>query len=160
MKFLRFSVLLPAFAAMLAAQSAPAPLVLWYPTPAAQWVEALPIGNGRLAAMVFGGAAEEKLSLNEDTVWAGGPHHNNMRTAHDALPEIRRLIFAGDYAGASALVGEKVMPGKGRPNGMSFQPVGDLRLHFTGHENFTHYRRELNLDDAIGRVSYDVGCVH
>ena len=160
MKFLRFSVLLPAFAAMLAAQSAPAPLVLWYPTPAAQWVEALPIGNGRLAAMVFGGAAEEKLSLNEDTVWAGGPHHNNMRTAHDALPEIRRLIFAGDYAGASALVGEKVMPGKGRPNGMSFQPVGDLRLHFTGHENFTHYRRELNLDDAIARVSYDVGSVH
>ena len=61
-------------------------LVLWYPQPARQWVEALPVGNGRLAAMVFGGAAEERLQLNEDTVWAGSPHHNNMPTAHAALP--------------------------------------------------------------------------
>ena len=140
--------------------AAPSPLVLWYPQPARQWVEALPVGNGRLAAMVFGGAAEERLQLNEDTVWAGSPHHNNMPTAHDALPEIRRRIFAGDYAGASALAGEKVMPGPGKPNGMSLQPVGDLRLHFTGHENFTNYHRELSLDDATVRISYDVGNVH
>jgi alpha-L-fucosidase 2 len=143
------------------ALAAPAsPLVLWYPQPARQWVEALPVGNGRLAAMVFGGAGEERLQLNEDTFWSGSPHHNNQPAAHEALPEIRRRIFAGDYAGASALAGEKVMPGPGKPNGMSLQPVGDLRLHFPGHENFKNYRRELSLDDAITRVSYDVGNVH
>ncbi len=136
------------------------PLSLWYPQPARQWAEALPIGNGRIAAMVFGGAADERLQLNEDTVWAGSPHNNNQPTAHDAFPEIRRRIFAGDYAGASTLAAEKVLPGVGKPNGMSFQPVGDLRLHFTGHENFTHYLRELSLDDATVRISYDVGSVH
>ncbi len=162
MKFLRCT--LPAF--ILAASYAPRaaaaepPLRLWYPQPARQWVEALPIGNGRLAAMVFGGAAEERLQVNEDTVWAGSPHDNNQPTAHDAFPEIRRRIFTGDYAGASALAGEKVLPGAGKPNGMSLQPVGDLRLHFTGHENFTHYHRELSLDDATVRISYDVGSVH
>src|SRR5471030_2058417 len=142
------------------AATTPSPLVLWYPQPARQWVEALPIGNGRMAAMVFGGAAEERLQLNEDTVWAGSPHNNNQPTAHDALPEIRRRIFAGDYAGASALAGEKIMPGVGKPNGMSLQPVGDLRLHFTGHENSANYRRELSLDDATVRIGYDVGNVH
>ncbi len=135
-------------------------LLLWYPRPAAQWVEALPVGNGRLAAMVFGGPAEERLALNEDTVWAGGPHDNNVPTAREAFPEIRRLIFAGDYVGASNLAAEKVMPGRNRPNGMSYQPVGDLRLHFTGHERFSNYRRELSLNDAVARVSYDVGDVH
>src|SRR3954465_1355362 len=72
----------------------PAALQLSYAQPARQWVEALPIGNGRLGAMVFGGVAEERLQLNEDTVYAGGPHHNNMPTAGEAMPEIRRLIFA------------------------------------------------------------------
>jgi len=160
MKIHRLLALVPALCAALSAEPSASPLVLWYARPANQWVEALPIGNGRLAAMVFGGTAEERLSLNEDTVWAGGPHQNNVPTAHDALPEIRRLIFAGDYAAASTLAGEKVMPGKDRPNGMSFQPVGDLRLYFTGHENASHYRRELSLDDAVARVSYDVGGVH
>ena len=138
----------------------PPPLLLWYPRPAAQWTEALPLGNGRLGAMVFGGVGEERLQLNEDTFWSGSPHHNNVATAHDAFPEIRRLIFAGDYAAASKLAGEKVLPGPGKPNGMSLQPVGDLRLHFPGHENFSHYRRELSLDDATVRIRYDVGSTH
>ncbi|MBI5771474.1 MAG: glycoside hydrolase family 95 protein [Verrucomicrobia bacterium] len=144
----------------LAATTAGQPLRLWYPQPARQWVEALPLGNGRLGAMVFGGAAEERLQLNEDTFWSGSPHHNNVATARDAFPEIRRRIFAGDFVGASALAGEKVLPGPGKPNGMSLQPIGDLRLHLPGHENFTNYRRELSLDDATVRVSYDVGNVH
>ena len=149
-----------AFLAVLVTARGTDPLLLWYPQPARQWVEALPVGNGRLAAMVFGGPAEERLQLNEDTVWAGSPHHNNQPTAREALPEIRRRIFAGDYAGASDLAAAKVMPGPGKPNGMSYQPVGDLRLHFTGHDNFSNYRRELSLDDATVRISYDFNGVH
>src|SRR5882724_4257543 len=138
----------------------PSPLLLWYPAPAKAWTEALPLGDGRLGAMVFGGAPEERLALNEDTVWAGGPHNNNIPTAREAIVEARRLIFAGDFAAAQALAGEKIMPGKSRPNGMPYQPVGDLLLHFPGHEAFTHYRRELSLDEATARTSYDVGGVH
>ncbi len=142
---------------------APAPaaaLRLWYTRPAEQWVEALPLGNGRLGAMVYGGTAEERLALNEDTVWAGSPHQNNRPSARAALPEVRRLILAGDYAGAERLADAQVMPGEGKPNGMAYQPVGDLQLHFPGHERVENYRRELNLGDATARVAYDVGGVH
>ena len=136
------------------------PLQLWYPRPAKEWTEALPLGNGRLGVMVFGGAPDERLALNEDTVWAGGPHNNNIPTAREAIIEARRLIFAGDFAAAQQLAAEKIMPGKGRPNGMPYQPVGDLLLHFSRHENFSNYRRELSLDEATARTSYDVGGVH
>jgi alpha-L-fucosidase 2 len=135
-------------------------LQLWYPRPAKEWTEALPLGNGRLGVMVFGGTSDERLALNEDTVWAGGPHDNNMPTARDGITEARRLLLAGDFAAAQQLAAEKIMPGKGRPNGMPYQPVGDLRLHFPGHEDFTHYRRELSLDEAVARTSYDAGGVH
>jgi alpha-L-fucosidase 2 len=118
-----------ALAAMLsAADAAPAPaspLTLWYRQPARQWVEALPIGNGRLAAMVFGGTAEERLALNEDTVWSGSPHHNNRAEARAAFPEIRRLLAEGKFREAQALADSQVQPGVGKPNGMSFQPVGN-----------------------------------
>ena len=169
---MRFS--LPACALVLAScfsflaaapPSPPAPrassaLLLWYPQPAQQWVEALPIGNGRLAAMVFGGTAEERLALNEDTVWAGSPHQNNIPTAHEGILESRRRIFAGDFVAASQVAADQVMPGKTRPNGMPYQPVGDLLLKFAGHENYSAYRRELSLDDAIARVGYESGGVH
>ena len=79
------------------------PLKLWYQQPASTWVEALPVGNGRLGAMVFGGARLERLQLNEDTLWAGGPYDPNRPQAHRALPELRRLIDAGQYRSASAL---------------------------------------------------------
>src|SRR3954469_21141572 len=88
------------------------PLKLWYSQPARAWTEALPVGNGRLGAMVFGGVPEERLQLNENTVYAGGPHHNNIPGAGEAIPEIRRRIFAGDFTGAAKLAEEKVMPGK------------------------------------------------
>jgi alpha-L-fucosidase 2 len=147
-----------------ATAAAPAPadntLRLWYPRPASLWVEALPLGNGRLGAMVFGGPAEERIALNEDTVWAGSPHNNNRASARAAIPEIRRLVFAGKFAAAQELADEQVMPGPGRPNGMSYQPVGDLQLQFPGHEKFAGYRRELSLKDAMVRIGYDVGRVH
>jgi alpha-L-fucosidase 2 len=135
------------------------PLLLWYDKPAAQWIEALPIGNGRLGAMVFGQPVNERLQLNEDTVWAGGPHHNNMPTARAGIAEVRRLIFEGKYAEAHAHANTQVLPGRERSNGMPYQPVGDLLLTFPGHENVTGYRRELSLDDATARVRYQIGDV-
>lgn len=133
----------------------PAPLLLWYDKPAEQWVEALPVGNGRLGAMLFGGIQDERLQLNEDTLYAGGPYDPNNPHALKALPEARRLIFEGKYQEATNLVGEKMMA---RPiKQMPYQPVGDLKLHFPGHNKISGYRRELDLDTAIASVSYTSG---
>jgi alpha-L-fucosidase 2 len=122
-------------------------LVLWYEKPAAQWVEALPVGNGRLGAMVFGGKANERLQLNEDTLYAGRPYDPNNREALEALPEARRLIFEGKYKEANDLVGAKMMaqPIKQIP----YEPVGDLKLEFPDNLEFRSYRRELNLETAL-----------
>ena len=140
------------------AGSNPQRLVLWYEKPATQWVEALPVGNGRLGAMVFGGTASERLQLNEDTLYAGGPYDPNNREALAALPEARRLIFEGRYKEANDLVGAKMMaqPIKQMP----YEPVGDLRLEFPGHLEFRNYRRELDLETAIAKVSYSSGDVN
>ncbi|KKK74722.1 hypothetical protein LCGC14_2880940, partial [marine sediment metagenome] len=105
--------------------------------------------------MVFGGAGDERLALNEDTLWSGGPHHNNNPKALAALPRVQRLIFAGKVREAEGLVQSDLM---GRPSMMqAYQPLGDLRLHFPGHEDATDYRRELDLEQAIARVTYRVG---
>jgi len=131
------------------------PLVLWYDKPASQWVEAAPIGNGRIGAMVYGGVPLERLQLNEDTLYAGGPYDPNNRGALQALPEARRLIFEGKYQQAHDLVGARMMatPIKQMP----YQPVGDFRLEFAGHGEISNYRRELNLDTAMANVSYTAG---
>jgi alpha-L-fucosidase 2 len=127
-------------------------LVLWYEKPANQWVEALPVGNGRLGAMVFGGTANERLQLNEDTLYAGGPYDPNNREALAALPEARRLIFEGRYKEANDLIGARMMahPIKQMP----YEPVGDLILEFPGHLDVKQYRRELDLETAIAGVTY------
>jgi alpha-L-fucosidase 2 len=130
---------------------------LWYRKAATQWTEALPIGNGRLGAMVFGGAAQERLQLNEDTLYAGGPYDPANPEALTALPEVRRLIFAGDYAAAQALASEKMMAHPLRE--MPYEPVGDLLLTFGDANSPVNYRRELDLDAAIVRVSYSSGGV-
>ncbi len=133
------------------------PLSLWYRQPAAQWVEALPIGNGRLAAMVFGGVTNERLQLNEDTLWAGGPYDPANPEALAALPVVRQLITDRKFREAHALVAEKMMA---RPlRQMPFQPLGDLLLTFRHSEPVDNYRRDLNLDTAIARVSYVSGGV-
>src|SRR5579859_7019015 len=110
-------------------QTGPAePLSLWYRQPARQWVEALPVGNGRLGAMIFGGVSEERLQLNEDTLWAGGPYDPVNPDAASALPEARRLIFEGKYKQADRLIGERIMA---RPlRQMPYETVGDLLLSF------------------------------
>jgi alpha-L-fucosidase 2 len=128
------------------------PLSLWYRRPAKEWVEALPVGNGRLGAMVFGGVTRERLQLNEDTLWAGGPYDPTNPSALAALPEARRLVSEGKYAEAEKLVGEKMMA---RPiKQMPYEPAGDLLLTFPEAGTVSDYRRDLNLDTAVTRVAY------
>jgi len=145
---------LPFTSRILNTQSADA-LLLWYDKPASEWTEALPIGNGRLGAMIFGGPATEQLQLNEDTLYAGSPYDPNNPEALKALPEARRSIFEGNYKEAHDLVGAKMMaqPLKQMP----YEPVGDLKLSFPGHDNVTNYRRQLDLDKAIATTSYSIG---
>ncbi|HEV2863182.1 MAG TPA: glycoside hydrolase family 95 protein [Pyrinomonadaceae bacterium] len=132
-------------------------LSFWYRHPAAFWTEALPVGNGRLGAMVFGGVTSERLQLNEDTLWAGGPYDPNNPDALAALPEARRLLFEGKYAEAHKLVGEKMMA---KPlKQMPYQTVGDLLLTFPAINSVAGYRRDLNLDTAVARVAYTAGGV-
>jgi alpha-L-fucosidase 2 len=126
--------------------------VLWYNRTAQQWVEALPIGNGRIGAMIFGGTGQERLQLNEDTLWGGGPYDPANPEAREALPEVRKLVFAGEYAKATELVDAKVMARPERQ--MSYQSVGDLRLTFPGIDAATDYRRDLDLDGALATTRF------
>jgi alpha-L-fucosidase 2 len=131
------------------------PLKLWYERPATQWVEALPVGNGRLGAMVFGGIEQERIQLNEDTLWAGGPYNPANPEARAALPEIRRLLAAGDHKAAQDLVAAKFMA---RPiREMQYQTVGDLLITTAGSETARAYRRELDLDTAVARTEFRLG---
>jgi alpha-L-fucosidase 2 len=120
----------------------------------AEWVRALPVGNGRLGAMVFGGVAHERLQLNEDTLWAGGPYNPVNPEARAALPEVRRLIAAAQYRDAATLVRQKVMA---KPLAqMPYQTIGDLYLKFATVDVAENYRRNLDLSDATAHVSYSV----
>lgn len=130
---------------------------LWFRQPATEWNRALPVGNGRLGAMIFGGTAQEHIQLNEETLWTGGPYNPVTKGANAALPEIRRLLFSGDVPRAHDLFGRTMM---GVPyEQMKYQPLGDLFINFPGHENASNYRRELGLDSAVARVSYVVNDV-
>jgi alpha-L-fucosidase 2 len=134
----------------------PGDLKLWYDAPAGNtWLRALPVGNGRLGAMVYGNVETERLQLNEDTVWAGGPYDSANPAGAQALPEIRRLVFEDRWAEAQALVDQAML---GRPVGqLAYQPVGNLRLAFTGLTGATEYRRELDVDTATSSVEFLAG---
>lgn len=132
-------------------------LKLWYNRPAEQWVEALPVGNGRLGAMIFGIPYREKIQLNENTVWAGQPNRNDNPDAKEALPKVRQLIFEGKFKEAQDLVNQKFITKIS--NGMPYQTVGNLNLSFPGHENFSNYYRELNIEKALATTRYDIGGV-
>ncbi len=139
------------------AQPPAEPLSLWYRQPAQQWVEALAVGNGRLGAMVFGGVAQERLQLNEDTLWAAGPYDPANPQALAALPKVRELIFAGQYQEAHNLIGQKMLGTPSRQ--MQYQCVGDLLLKFADGNDATDYRRDLNLDTAVASVTYTINGV-
>ncbi len=129
--------------------------VLFYRQPAREWVEALPIGNGRLGGMVFGGVPAERIQLNEDTFWSGGPYDPINEAALHDLPQVRQLLREGRYKEAQDLADEKLM---GRPRHLqAYQPLGDLRLVLEGHDQPSDYRRELDLDRAVVRVRYRIG---
>ena len=130
---------------------------LWYDRPATQWVEALPLGNGRLGAMVYGDPAHDVLQLNEETVWGGSPYNNTNPKAKDALPEIRRLIFEGRNLEAQQLCGEAIC--SPRANGMPYQTVGSLHLDFEGFRSYAGYYRELDLDRAVATTRFTSGGV-
>ncbi len=127
------------------------PLKLWYRQPAKEWTEALPIGNGRLGAMVFGGIETERIQLNEDTIWAGHPIDRDQVGAYKHLPAVRRMLFEGKYAEAQDLVQKEFF---GPRLIRSYQTLGDLHLQFDTTDDVTEYRRELDLDTAIVSVRY------
>ena len=121
--------------------------VCWYTQPAKAWDQALPLGNGRLGAMVFGDPARQRILLNEETVWTGGPYQPANTAGARHLPEIRRLVFAGNWALAHRLFGRYMM---GYPvEQQKYQPLGNLWLEWPGHETATDYRRSLDLDAAV-----------
>ena len=146
----------------------PSDLVLWFDSPATKFTQALPLGNGRLGVMVFGGVDEEKLILNESSLWSGSPQDADRPDAANYLPEIRRLLLEGKNAEAEKLVYEHFTckgPGSGFANGKdirygSYQTLGSLRIRFPSNEvQVSDYRRELNLANAIARVEYRKGDV-
>jgi alpha-L-fucosidase 2 len=125
---------------------------LWYRQPAQQWIEALPIGTGRLGAMVFGGIHQERIALNDDTLWAGMPSEWNNPDAPAALAEVRRLLNAGEYLAAN-----QAARGMQGPFTQSYLPLADLILDFEHEGPITSYRRSLSLEDAVARVEYRAG---
>ena len=127
-------------------------LTLWYRQPAERWTEALPVGNGRLGAMVFGGIAQDRIQFNEDTVWVGQPHDYSRPGAHEHLATLRELLFAGEQQAAQKLAMEQFMSVPLRQ--MPYQPLGDVILRFPGSADTTHYRRELDLDAAVAKTAY------
>lgn len=152
-KIVAFCFLSFAFVSVVFSQEKQA-LKLWYSQPAKQWVEALPVGNGRLGAMIYGDPINEIIQLNENTVWAGSPNRNDNPEAKAALPEVRKLIFEGKYKEAQDIINQKFI--SKTSHGMPYQTVGNLNLKFSGHENVTGYYRELDIENAISTTKYSV----
>ena len=132
-------------------------LTLWYNKPAVSWNEALPIGNGRLAGMVFGQPDAEQIQLNEETVWAGGPHNNVNPDAGNVVPQLRKLIYEKKFVEAQALANAKMFS---KQNGMPYQTVGSLFIKFPEAGEVTGYRRDLDISKAIATVSFTRNGVH
>ncbi|HLT75103.1 MAG TPA: glycoside hydrolase family 95 protein [Ohtaekwangia sp.] len=130
-------------------------LRLWYSKPAGDtWENALPIGNGKLGAMVYGNVARETVQLNEHTVWSGSPNRNDNPKSLAALPEIRRLIFEGKHKDAEALANEAIISKSS--HGQMFQPVGNFHLSMPEHGTFTEYIRELDIEKAVATTAYKI----
>ena len=129
---------------------------LWYDKPASQWLEALPIGNSQMGAMVYGGTDTEEIQLNEETFWSGSPHDNNSPEAKAHLQQVRDSIFAGKEEAAHALIDKYFIKG---PHGMRFLPMGSLKLKFRAPGEVSNYRRSLDLSTAMTTTRYRIGDV-
>lgn len=130
------------------------PLSLWYRQPASRWEEALPVGNGNLGAMIFGGVSTERIQLNEDTLWSGGPYDPTNPEAIQYLPKVRDLIFAGKYEEAQTMADE-LMAGKPRFL-QSYVTLGDLYLEYDRPKQVSNYRRDLDITSGITSVRYEI----
>lgn len=130
-------------------------LKLWYNAPAGSvWEKALPLGNGRLACMVYGNPEKEVIQLNEATLWSGGPNRNDSKSSLAALPEVRKLIFEDKRKEAADLASKEIKSEK--INGMCYQTVGNLNLSFPSHEHYENYYRDLDLERAVATTTYTV----
>jgi alpha-L-fucosidase 2 len=124
----------------------------WYNAPAKKWDEALPVGNGRLGAMVFGKNGEERIQLNEETYWSGGPYSTVVKDGYKVLPEIQKLVFEEKYLAAHNLFGRNLM---GYPvEQQKYQSLANLHLFFKNQDSITNYKRWLDLETGISSVSY------
>ena len=152
-----YTIVLLVFAFSACTQVEETNLKLWYDAPAADWNEALPIGNGRLGAMVYGGIEQEHLQLNEETLWSGGPHSYDNPDAYKHLEKVRDLLRQEQYNDAEELA-EKMM---GVPKyQMAYQPFGDLFLTFPDGGKANDYHRELDMQKAVAKVSYTIDGAH
>lgn len=124
---------------------------LWYQEPAKNWTDALPIGNGRMGAMIFGRVEQERIQCNEDTLWSGSPTDWNNPRAKEVLPKVRSLIFKGDYLQADQLCKEML-----GPYTQSYLPLCDLHLHFRKVGKVDSYERSLDIEEGVARVVYSV----
>jgi alpha-L-fucosidase 2 len=142
--------------AAVTANAQPVPgLKLWYDKPAKEWVEALPVGNGHIAAMVFGNPYRERIQINEGTFWSGGPSSNENPLALESVPKIQQLIFEGKYKEASDLA-QQTMIAPNKRHCAYYQTLGSIYLSFPGHENFSGFYRDLDLENAIASTKYKV----
>ena len=160
MKTLKFTLLISVFALLPMAQSNAqkgGKLKMWYDKPASNWNEALPLGNGRIAAMVFSNPVKEQLQLNESSFWTGGPSRNDNPDGLQGLDSIRYYIFKGNYTRANTL-SNKFLTAK-KLHGSMFQSIGNLNLNFDNTDGFTNYYRELDLGSAVQTTTYQVGDV-
>src|SRR5690349_8656137 len=133
-------------------------LKLWYKQPSGNtWENALPIGNGRLGAMVYGNVDTERIQLNENTLWSGSPNRNDNPLALDSLRAVRDLVFAGRQKDAEEMANRIIVSKKSQ--GQMFEPLGELRLVFKNHSDYDKYHRELDIERAIAKTSYELGDV-
>lgn len=132
-------------------------LKLWYQQPAKTWVEALPVGNSSMGAMVYGGTSREELQLNEETLWGGGPYRNDNPKALESLAEVRNLIFSGKTMDSQNLIDQTFYTGR---NGMPYQTIGSLIIEAPGHEKAKNYYRDLDLERAVATTCYQVDGVN
>ena len=130
--------------------------VLWYSAPAEAWLEALPIGNSNMGAMIYGGVQKEEIQLNEETFWSGGPHNNNSPRSLERLDEVRQLIYDGKEAEAKTIIDKDFVVG---PHGMRFLNAGSLFIEFEGMGEAESYHRQLDLSNAVNTTSYTSGGV-
>ena len=145
-----------ACAAVLSFAAADNPLTLWYNSDAGtEFTAALPIGNGYMGGIIYGGVTKDVIGLNESTVWSGGPGDNNKQGAANYLKDARDALFRGDYRSAESIVSDRMIG----PGPASFQPVGDLVIT-TSHSGATNYRRELDLKTAMAKTTYSAGGVN